>query len=404
MNKNNRPKFFALLRMTSLILLPVLTSCAQTLDKIAPPIQKETYIENVIVDHVETQKPFQFQPVNAVKLKKEPEHLNIYHISKNMVADRKYLYVVSEQGIERLSLKDKKWQSTIRISDKFKSPVLIEKKGDIIGVVGREGHVIVFDLLKNKIVFEKKLDMVVSSKPIIQKDRIYVQTSGDIIFCYDFVQNKELWMYQNRYAAGYKTGSSPILYKDFLITGFTNGDFSLIEKNTGLLHWNDSLYGQISFMGSDVIHVTAKPIVENDILYAVGSDSNLSAYKIYDGHLLWSKNISSQRDLLLNQGYLYILDKYGMIISVNKENGNIRIVSDLNPKLETPINFTNMVFVNDMIFLSALYKRHSAGVLINPKTGVIEKIMPVEDKIHDVGIFNNQLFALTENHLYVFSN
>ncbi|USO02594.1 MAG: PQQ-like beta-propeller repeat protein [Alphaproteobacteria bacterium] len=385
--------------MTTAILS--LTSCAQTLDTIVPPHKKETYIENVIVDPIEAKKPFVFETKNTVKLSDRPQHISVGHKSKNMVFDKTFLYVFSSNGIERFSLKDKKWISPIEIKGDFKEPVLMNKKDNFMAIVGRDGRVVILDLQTEKIIFEKDLGMAISSKPLIEKNRIYIQTAGDMILCFDFKQNKELWTYKNRYASGYRIGSSPILYKEFFITGFTNGDFSLINKDTGLLHWNDSLYGQINLMGNNLLHVTSQPIVENDILYAVGTDNNLSAYKAYDGQVIWSKNISSNRDLLLNGDYIYILDKYGMLVSVNKKDGNIRMVTNLNPKLDTPINFTNMVCVNDRIFVSSLHKYSSKGAFIDPKTGAIERVVDFGEKVHDIGVAGEQLFALTKGNLYV---
>ena len=253
--------------------------------------------------------------------------------------------------------------------------------------------------------------MAVSTAAVIDHNNIMIQTASNIVFCFDYITGKEIWVYHSLPGVGIERGSSPLVHGPYFITGFTNGDFSVIDKHNGLLQWNDSLSHQISIFGSDIIHVAAKPIISGKYIYAVGLGENLSAYELRTGKILWTQKIGSAHDLLENGPNLYVLDSKGRVIILTKATGTILAIYDIASQLNHPQNFSNMLVVNDHIMLTTIQKRKPifekvspVAAFLNPKTGALSKIINLPTQVKEITLIKNKILLLTDKKVYALSH
>lgn len=392
--------------MTMLIMLPfvLLTNCSKS----EVTVEKEgritlTSVYESQIDATESKKPFQFTPSKPIHLDKAPHAFSINHKSEHLFGDHEYIYLCSSKGLERFSLHQKKWDTAIVLPiANMDSPIYITMDAKRIVLVSRLGLLKVFDRNTHNLLFEKDFAAAVNADPLLDEEKIFIQFSGNFIHCVNAKNGEDVWTYRTHPNPGLAKGSSPVIHENFLITGFSTGDLSAINKNTGLLQWNDSLFGQISLFNNDLLHVSAKPIIEREWTYAIGSADSLAVFKTNTGELVWSKPIGSQNNMLINNNYLYALDHKGLLMALNKINGKIRMISNLKEHVCAAYYFTNMVVVNDMIFLMAMSKKDSQGFFIEPKSGKVQQTMTIKDLIKDVSVFDHQLVALSNKTLYVF--
>lgn len=123
------------------------------------------------------------------------------------------------------------------------------------------------DLSTGKYLWKTRVDAAVKAKALILGDHIYIGTAGD-------GDNFLYTLNKNTGAIEKKVGLENTLSGAILANGliYVNaGALLAIEPETGKILWK---------FKPQKFNMDAEPVVQNDIIYAVGQDSNLYAFKV----------------------------------------------------------------------------------------------------------------------------
>ena len=141
--------------------------------------------------------------------------------------------------------------------------------------------------------------------------------------------------------------------KDSIFVGDFDGNFLSIDNNNGKTNWN-------AFIGSDYnsVYTTARPIVAKDKIIVPGTGGAFFILSSDKGEVLWSENISSNKQLpkifhsgdivanpIYHKGIVYVVSQSGFTsafdINTSEELWNIPVGG-----IETPTLSGKTIFVN----------------------------------------------------------
>lgn len=320
----------------------------------------------------------------------------------NLATDGQIVYCFAKKGILRFDITQKKFLDPLKIKlDQNLEALLLAANKHLLCLLTLDGTIRVYNTALNKELWNKSLKTFTRSKPLIENNKLYIQTVQNRLFCFDLKSGKELWNYRAQPAfVAVGKGSLPLITKKFIITGLTSGDVSVLDKENGMLLWNDTLINNQGVISTAITHVVAQPLVSDDILYAHSYANNLSAYHLNTGELLWTKNIGGIHTALLVGNYIYVINNQSLLIALNRKTGAVRWTTDLTEELKNPQGFTTPIMANNQIVFST---SQGTTVFINPHDGSIDKTIDLKDKSwpQDMLVINGNLVLLTDK-LHVF--
>ena len=284
--------------------------------------------------------------------------LDIVRVVKNVSNAKSYNLTNS---FIKLPLK-KKWQlDTNQVIDD-KNPYLADIVYLLQNIFLLNNHGVLFKIetksgkiLWKKSIFDKLEDTIIGTPAIsgnLSKDgnvTIYAHNGSNKILAVNGVNGKIVWKKKHRLPirGGITSSEDSIFVSDY------DGNILSIDNNNGKTNWN-------AFIGSDYnsVYTTARPIVAKDKIIVPGTGGAFFVLSSDKGDVLWSENISSNKQLpkifhsgdivanpIYHKGVIYIISQSGFTaafdINTSEELWNIPVGG-----IETPTLSGNTLFVN----------------------------------------------------------
>lgn len=234
-------------------------------------------------------------------------------------------------------------------------------KGNLI-FTDERGNLIIFSIKKNKIVaelnfYKKKYKKIKKDLNIIVNNSIvYVSDNLGFIYSFDYNNNKVLWAKDNKIPFR----SNLKVISDKLIASDQNNRINIFDKKNGNI---------LKFI----------PTEETKI-----------------------KN-NFHNNFSINKDFIFMLNTYGSLYSINKKNNNVKWVTNLNQSIDiSPSNLFNgheLISNDEFVIVSsedATYIINSFNGAIISKFNIISKIKPL--------IIKNHLFLVSSNNLLICIN
>ena len=234
-------------------------------------------------------------------------------------------------------------------------------KGNLI-FTDERGNLIIFSIKKNKIIaklnfYKKKYKKIKKNLNIVVNNSIvYVSDNLGFIYSFDYNNNKVLWAKDNKIPFR----SNLKVISDKLIASDQNNRVNIFDKKNGNI---------LKFI----------PTEETKI-----------------------KN-NFQNNFSINKDFIFMLNTYGSLYSINKKNNNVKWVTNLNQSIDiNPSNLFNgheLISNDEFVIVSsedATYIINSFNGAIISKFNIISKIKPL--------IIKNHLFLVSSNNLLICIN
>ena len=283
--------------------------------------------------------------------------LDIVNDIKNISNAKSYNLINSSL---KLPLK-KKWQVDTNQSVNDKNPYLPDLiyLSQNIFLLNNHGVLFKIETKNGKILWKKsifELEDTIIGTPAISgklfndgKVTIYAHNGFNEILAINGVNGKIIWKKKHRLPIRGGITSS----KDSIFVGDFDGNFLSIDINNGKTNWN-------SFIGSDYnsVYTTARPIVAKDKIIVPGTGGAFFILSSDTGEVLWSDNISSNKQLpkifhsgdivanpIYHKGIIYVVTQSGFTsafdINTSEELWNTPVGG-----IETPTLSGKTIFVN----------------------------------------------------------
>ena len=234
-------------------------------------------------------------------------------------------------------------------------------KGNLI-FTDERGNLIIFSIKTNKIIsrlnfYKKTYKKITKNLNIVVNDSIiYVSDNLGFIYSFDYINNKILWAKDNKIPFR----SNLKVINDKLIASDQNNRVSIFDKKNG------------------------------NILKLIPTEET----KIKNN---FKNNFS------INKNFIFMLNTYGSLYSINKNNNNVKWVTNLNQSIDiNPSNLFNgreLISSNEYVIVSS----EDATYVINPLSGAIIRKFNIISKIKPL-IIKNHLFLVSSNNLLICIN
>tara|TARA_B100000886_G_scaffold135357_1_gene91336 strand:- start:27977 stop:29302 length:1326 start_codon:yes stop_codon:yes gene_type:complete len=234
-------------------------------------------------------------------------------------------------------------------------------KGNLI-FTDERGNLIVFSIKTNKIIaklnfYKKKYKKVKKNLNIVVNNSIiYTSDNLGFIYAYDYNNKKVLWAKNNKIPFR----SNLKIFNNKLIASDQNNRISIFDKKNG-----------------NILKLipTEETKIKNDF------ENNFS----------------------INKRFIFMLNTYGSLYSINNKNNNVKWVTNLNQSIDiNPSNLFNgheLVSNEDYVIVSsvdATYIISSINGAIISKFNIVSKVKPL--------IIKNHLFLVSSNNLLICIN
>lgn len=157
------------------------------------------------------------------------------------------------------------------------------------------------------------------SSPLVSEGKVYFLTGNDILYALDQKTGKRLWHWHRmiNQPISIFSSSTPVAYKNLIITGLADGYVIALNKEDGSLLWQADLHaGAGRFRDID-----ATPILHNGILYVPSYSGALYAIDPDNGEIQWFAGEGGNSGATVSGNFLYYGGTNGTLYAVNASSG-----------------------------------------------------------------------------------
>lgn len=266
------------------------------------------------------------------------------------------------------------------------------------------------DAASGKVLWRKTVESPIHAAPTASGSRVYAVDVDNQIIAFDQETGEQSWSYQAlAESARILRASSPAVAGDAVIAPFSSGELVALRSANGNILWNESLARTSRTNAlSEIRDIPGRPAVYRGEVYAVSQAGVMAAVDLRTGNSKWQLPVSSVNSPWPAGDVVYVLDKAGEVICVNRDNGQVYWLVDLNkgrgktvdkslgmvggrvvkPIWSGPILVGNrLVLVNDW----------GEAVALDAKTGAHQKTLKIGDPSFIAPIvYDGMIYVVTD--------
>lgn len=356
-----------------------ISSCSNFV-RVAPPLEALDSDSNnnhyLLINQLSEVKIDKFNPNDTKGLNLEIVDENIFIATPNGDLHK---VALSESAFKKI------WQ--IKFSSSITSGPDFYKDGVIVGTA--KGDIFLINQFTSEIIWHLNIGEEITSYPTLYEDSIIIQTSSNSIYKVNLINGSISWQASSTGLPLSIRGSAKIqIYKNKVITGWTTGEITAYDFDTGQKIWSTSL--GIAKGRNDIDRISdiqAQIKIVDDKLYALGFQTNLGVFNPNNGEKINSTPLSGITDfvidtninLLEKTNYIFIATAEDSVIALDKRN--LKIVWQNNKLKGREIN--NLLMIKDFLIV---FDSFGYVHMLDKRTGKTADRVKLSDK-NDIGLY-----------------
>jgi len=214
-----------------------------------------------------------------------------------------------------------------------------------------KGDVIAIDAENTDELWRTKVTSEVLSPPRKSEGIVVVKTLDGKIFGLDGKSGRRLWIYDRPVPSLTLRGTgAPGISNGIAVCGFDDGRLAALEINSGRVIWESSIAvprGRSEL--ERMVDINSTPVIEDGIIYVIAFQGQLAALSLDNGRMLWNREMSSHREIDVDDSSVYVTDDKSVVWAIDRFSGNPvwRQEGLLNRQLTGPVSIGNYVVVGD---------------------------------------------------------
>ena len=179
--------------------------------------------------------------------------------------------------------------------------------------------------------------------PTFHKGSLYVIAGNNTVHAFNTQTGQRKWIYTrqgtfpplNMYG-----GTPPLIYKDNLLVGFSDGFLVSITQDQGILTWEKQINEHGRFKN---LYIS----LNRDQVYVSAYEQNVSAWNAVDGSAVWVINQQGgSSPITVGQDDIFFSTSDGKVICADVRTGDVKWTHSLNNSMATqPLLLKNTLFI-----------------------------------------------------------
>ncbi len=172
--------------------------------------------------------------------------------------------------------------------------------------------------------WKSRVSSEVLNAPQIANGVVVVRTGDGRISGLDAADGKRLWLYERATPSlVVRSHAGVTIERGTVYAGFAGGKLAAIDLATGIIKWEAVVSqprGNTELERiSDII---SAPVTDGEQVCAVAFQGRAACYGLAQGSLLWSRELSSDKGMVLQRNNLYVTDDSGVVLALDKSSGS----------------------------------------------------------------------------------
>ena len=193
-------------------------------------------------------------------------------------------------------------------------------------VVGTaKGGVLAFDAETGKALWQSQVSSEVLAAPAVSGEGVAVRSGDNRIFLLDARDGARKWMYERPMPAlSVRSVGAPVFADRYVFAGFPGGKLMALSLTNGAPVWEGAVAQPKGTTELDrVADIVSPPAIDGTQICAVAFQGKVACFDMAQGgSLIWSRDLSSARGLVLDGRYLFVTDDDGVVYGLDRLSGS----------------------------------------------------------------------------------
>lgn len=302
--------------------------------------------------------------------------------------------------------------NVLRAYDARKGRFLWQRRlsGDVSGGITAAGETLLFGTRHGEVlalsqkdgapVWRAQVSSEVLTPPAVSEGVVVVRAGDGKLYGLEQHDGARRWVVDRPVPALTLRGiGAPVIADGVVYAGFANGKLLAVALRDGSVQWEATVatpQGRSEL--ERMVDVDARPIVADDVVYAVAYQGRVVALARSSGRVLWSRDMSSHTDMSYDAGSLYVRDENGDVWALDRRSGAALWKQD---KLHNRASSAPVIFGSDLVVADIegylhwlarndgrLLARHHVG-----DAGMVGAPVVTDDLLYAIGA-DGSVFAL----------
>jgi len=286
--------------------------------------------------------------------------------------------------------------------DKKLQPILFfGKSGDDLFVADSIANYYVINKNTGALKWKKKHSSSFNSQIKIFENKALLIDMENRLRCFSLETGDLLWSVKTQQSLlRSQKKQSLILNDDKVFFSNSIGDVTAVNISSGKIIWQTPTQSNVSF-GNTYFLKLSDIVSDNDSIFVSNNNNQFLSIDLISGAINWKQDFSSELRPAIIGNYLVTISDNGLLITMNKESGQIIRINDLfkNIKEKRKKNYQPIGFLVGKfnIFVST---NNGRILVVNFKEGKIEKTLKLsKNKLQRPVYFNKSLYIAKDNSI-----
>lgn len=204
---------------------------------------------------------------------------------------------------------------------------------------------------EGKMLWTTGVEGEVIAPPEVSRGVVVARTSDGRIFAIGAADGKRRWVYQRPTPSLLlRSTAGALVVGGDVVAGYPNGKLVALDLDDGKLTWEVTValpHGATEL--ERIADVAGLPVIDGMNICAAAYQGKVACFEIQTRNLLWSKEISSSRNLVVDAKNLYVVDETGAVYAFDKKTGASVWKQDklAYRRLTSPMIYDGKVVVGD---------------------------------------------------------
>jgi outer membrane protein assembly factor BamB len=230
--------------------------------------------------------------------------------------------------------------------------------GEVIALSARDGHVI----------WRRSLQNPLRAAPTIADGKVYAVSIDNQLSALNADTGEILWHHNGIIESATLMGASnPAVVSDGVIVAYSSGELYDLRAENGRVSWNYVLATptQVGALPA-IADIRGLPIVDHGHVFAISHSGRMASIDLRTGDRDWEIDVGGVNSPAVGSDTLFVLSNDGQLIAVNRDNGRILWVHEMQHLVDPTDHDSDPVFwTGPVLGGNKLWMTNSLGQLVS---------------------------------------